>query len=78
MKVEKEDTNKQFIWLNITDKKVTFRLVSCYFAPKTSKFYKMTNLDKDPYAALKIDIVAFKSLGRIVLINNFNARTTNN
>ena len=77
MKVEKENPNKQFIWLNIRDNKVTFRLDACYFAPKNLKFYKKTKLDKeDPYAALKRDIYAFRSLGEIVLIIDFNSRIT--
>jgi hypothetical protein len=34
VKVVKEDLNKQYIWLQITKKDVTFRLAACYFAPK--------------------------------------------
>lgn len=78
VKVEKSDP-KKLIWLKITYNKLTFRLVSCYFTPKNSKLYKRKNLDKeDRYVALKRDIVDFKSLGGIVLINEFNDRTTNN
>jgi len=36
VKVETTDPNDQFIWLNITKNKVTFRLATCYFAPKNS------------------------------------------
>lgn len=79
MKVENVDTNKKFIWLNITYNKVTLRLAVCYFAPQKSKFYKKTKLDKeDPYDVLKRDIFAFTSLGEIVLIDDFNAKMKNN
>jgi len=61
-KVEKEDPNKQYIWLQINEKETTFRLDACYFAPKNSKIYKRGNLDsEDPYASLKRDISLFSS-----------------
>ena len=54
VKVEKEDPNKQYIWLQINEKEVTFRLVACYFSPKNSKTYKRSNLDSEYlYASLK-------------------------
>lgn len=34
IKVEKEDPNKQFIWLKITDMEDTIWVVACNFAPK--------------------------------------------
>ena len=56
VKVEKEDPNKQYIWLQINEKEVTFRLVVCYFAPQNSKIYKRGSLDSEnPYASLKRD-----------------------
>lgn len=56
-----------------------FRLATCYFAPKKSKFYKRENLNnEDPYRSLKKDISLFNTLGEIMLIGDFNARTTNN
>jgi exonuclease III len=79
VKVVKEDPNKQYIWLQITEKEVTFRLVACYFSPKNSKIYKRSNLDnEDPYASLKRDISLFNHLGEVMLMGDFNARTTNN
>jgi hypothetical protein len=54
VKVVKEDPNKQYIWLQIIEEEVTFRLGACYFAPKNSKIYKRSNLDnEDMYASLK-------------------------
>ena len=62
VKVEKEDPNKQYIWLQIKEKEVTFRLAACYFSPKNSKIYKRGNLDsEDPYASLKRDMSLFIS-----------------
>ena len=63
IKVEKEDPNKQYIWLQITEE-ATFRLVACFFAQKNSKIYRRSNLDsEDPYASLEWDISLFNSLG---------------
>jgi hypothetical protein len=60
-------------------KEVTFRLTPCCFAPKNSKIYKISNLDiKDPYASLKREIPLFNHLGEVMLMGDFNARTTNN
>jgi hypothetical protein len=71
--------NKQYIWLQITKKEVTFGLVACYFAPKNSKIYKRSNLDnEDSYASLKRDISLFSHLGEAMLMGDFNVRTTNN
>ena len=43
------------------------------------KTYKNKGLDsKDPYAALKQDIVAYSQQGEVLLVGDFNARTTNN
>lgn len=54
IKLEKEDPNKQHIWLKIINMDATIWLVAFYFAPKSSKFYKKKNLDsEDPYALLK-------------------------
>ena len=41
--------------------------------------YKKHRLNReDPFATLKKDIAAFSTLGEIMLIGDFNARTTNN
>jgi hypothetical protein len=79
VKVVKEDPRKQYIWLQITEKEVTFRVAACYFSPKYSKIYKRSNLDnEDPYASLKRDISLFSHLGEVMLMGDFNARTDNN
>ena len=54
-------------------------MVACYFSPKYSKIYKRSNLDnEDPYASLKRDISLSNHLGEVMLMGDFNARTTNN
>lgn len=79
VKFVKEDINRQYVWLQITGNGVNFGLVACYFASKNSNFYKKINLDnEDPYASLKKDISTFSTLGDIVLMGDFNSRTTNN
>lgn len=79
IKFEKEDSNKQYIWLQITMNEITFRVAACYFAPQNSKIYKRRKLDReDPYASLKMDISVFSTTGDIMLVGDFNARTTNN
>ena len=63
VKVEKEDPNKQYIWMQIIEKEVTFRLYGCYFSQKNSNIYKRSNLDnKYMYTSLKRDISLFSSL----------------
>ena len=56
----KEDTNKQYLWFDITENENDIRIATCYFGPQVSKTYKNKGLDnKDPYAALKQDIAAY-------------------
>ena len=77
--LEKEDVNKQYIWIKITENQISTRVVVCYFAPKGSKMYKKYRLDReDPFAAFKKDIASFSSLGEIMITGYFNARTANN
>jgi hypothetical protein len=79
LKVVKEYPNKQYLWLQITGKEVTFRLVACYFFPKNSNIYKRSNLEKeDMHASLKRDISLFIHLEEVMLMGDFNASTNNN
>jgi len=49
------------------------------FSPQVSKTYKNKGLDsKGPYAALKQDISVYSQQGEVILVGDFNARTTNN
>jgi hypothetical protein len=49
----------------------------CYFAPINSTFYKKNNLDKNcPYNNLEKDIYNLKNEGNILLLGDFNVRTT--
>jgi len=74
----KEDTHKQYLWFKITDNENHLRIAVCYFAPQVSKNYKNKGLDnKDPYAALKKDIATYSQQGEVILVGDFNARTTN-
>lgn len=64
--------------MHIIEKEVTFKLVACYFSPKNKNIYKRSNLDnKDLYDSLRKYISLFNSLGEIMLMGDFNARTTN-
>jgi hypothetical protein len=76
IQLEKEDPNKQFVWLKISENGNRIRIAACYFAPQVSKIYKSRGLDdKDPFAALKIDIAIYSQLGEVLIVGNFNART---
>ena len=56
----KEDANKQYLWLKISENENHIRIEACYFAPQVSKTYKNKGLDnKDRYAVLKQDIVVY-------------------
>lgn len=60
IQLEKEDSNKQFIWFKISENGNHIRIAACYFAPQVSKIYKGRGLDhKDPFAALKVDIATY-------------------
>jgi len=49
------------------------------FPPINSNFYKKKNLDKtNPYNGLENDISSLRNDGNILLIGDFNARTSNN
>jgi hypothetical protein len=48
-----------------------------YFAPINSTFYKKNNLDSNcPYNNLEEDIYSLKNEGNILLLEDFNVRTT--
>ena len=50
-----------------------------YFAAINSNFYKKNNLDKNcPYNGLKNDISSLRNEGNILLMSDFNARTSSN
>ena len=51
----------------------------CYFSPINSNFYKKKNLDKNgPYNGLENDIYSLRNEGNILLMGDFNARTSSN
>jgi len=76
IQLEKEDSNKQFIWFKISENGNVIKIAAYYFAPQVSKFYKRRGLDrKDPFAALKNDIAKYSQVGEILLVGDFNART---
>ena len=54
------------------------RIPACYFAPQVSKNYKGNGLNhKDPFATLKNDLATYSQLSEVLLVGDFNARTTN-
>ena len=76
IQLEKEDSNKQFIWFKISENVNFIRIAARYFAPQVSKIYKRRGLDhKDPFATLKNDIAKYSQVGEIIVVGNFNART---
>ena len=51
----------------------------CYFSPINSNFYKKKNLDTNcPYNGLENDIYSLRNEGNILLMGDFNARTSSN
>ena len=54
------------------------RIAACYFALQVSKTYKGGGLNhKDSFETLKSDIAAYSQLSEVLLVGEFNARTTN-
>jgi len=50
-----------------------------YFAPINSEFYNKNNIDKNfPYNTLDHDIPIIRNGDNILLLGDFNARTTSN
>ena len=77
IQLEREDSNKQFIWFKISENGNIIRIAACYFDPQVSKTYKSRGLDhKDPFAALKNDIATYSQLSEVLIVRDFNARTT--
>jgi exonuclease III len=77
IQLEREDLNKQYIWFKISENGNIIRIATCYFSPQVSKTYKSRGLDhKDPFAALKNDIAAYFQLREVLIVGDFNARTT--
>lgn len=59
IQLTKEYANEQYLWFKISENENHIRIATCYFALQVSKTYKNKGLDsKDPYPALKQDIVA--------------------
>jgi hypothetical protein len=76
IQLEREDSNKQFIWFKISENGDIIIIAACYFAPQASKTYKSRELDhKDPFAALKNDIAVYSQLSEVLIVGDFNART---
>ena len=74
----KGNANKQCLWSKISKNENHIKIVACYFAPQVSKTYKNKGLDSnDLYAALKQDIATYYQQGEVLLVGDFNARTTN-
>jgi hypothetical protein len=66
------DSLNHYIWTEISNIEI------CYFTPINSTFYKKNNLDNNcPYNTLEQDIYSVKNEGNILLLGDFNARTTN-
>jgi hypothetical protein len=54
IQLEREHSNKQFIWFKISKNGNIIRIATCYFFPQVSKTYKSMGLDnKDPFVSLK-------------------------
>ena len=80
VRLYKSDPYNQFSWIEIRDinNKKSY-IAICYFPPINSNFYKKKNLDKtNPYNGLENDISSLRNDGNILLIGEFNARTSNN
>ena len=79
-RIYKNDPYNQYSWIeitNINDKKTYIAI--CYFFPINSNFYKKKNLDKNcPYNGLENDISSIRNEGNILLMGDFNARTSSN
>ena len=74
---EKEDPNKKFVWLKISENGNHIKIAACYFSQQVSKIYKIRGLDhKDPFATLKSDTAIYSQLGEVLIVGDFNARTT--
>ena len=80
VRIYKNDLHNQYSWIEIKDINNKKSYISiCYFPPINSNFYKKKNLDKtNPYNSLENDISSLKNDGNILLIGDFNARTSNN
>lgn len=66
------------MWLEISNINAkNIYIAICYFAPIISTFFKKNNLDKNcPYNGLEHDIYSLINEGIILLLSDFNARTT--
>lgn len=74
--VVKEDSYKQYMWLQLSTGIKDLYIALCYFAPPQSPIYKNQNLSsEDPFLHLSKDIGNFLGKGEIILAGDFNART---
>lgn len=79
-RIYKNDPYNQYSWIEITDiyDKNTY-IAICYSPPINSNFYKKKSLDKNsPYNGLENDISSLRNEGNILLMGDFNARTSSN
>ena len=64
IQLENEVSNKQFIWFKISENGNDIKIAACCFTSQVSKIYKRRGLNhKDPFAALKNDIVKNSQVG---------------
>lgn len=78
IQLEREHSNKQYIWFKVSKFDSNIKIVACYFAPQISKIYKHNGLDcKDLFAALKKDNAEFSQQNDVLLVGDFNSRAGN-
>ena len=55
---------------------VCYFVAFCYFPPQKSKYYRVGE-EEEPFSCLEKDIIYFQQKGRVFVVGDFNARTSN-
>jgi hypothetical protein len=78
IQLHKIDPLNQYIWIEISNTNAKKMYIAiCYFAPINSTFYKKRDLDNNcPCNNFEQDIYSLKNEGNILLLGDFNVRTT--
>jgi hypothetical protein len=72
------DEHARFLWVRVHQYSTILRdryIAVCYFPPASSHFARHSESDGDPFLDLYTDISHYSTLGEVIVLGDFNART---
>ncbi|KAH7372891.1 hypothetical protein KP509_17G027200 [Ceratopteris richardii] len=71
------DSQARYLWIRLplSQEHIIF-IALCYFAPSSSRFAIIDREEDSPYTCLSEEITEYSALGQVLLMGDFNARTS--